>query len=118
IATHSDPSPGVVADEEASKEAVGDATLVVDAVSSLGAVPLETDAWGIDLVVSRSQKALRAPRGLSPRAEALRPRPGLAGVGARGAVLAKATRSRSFSFDGPRNKKAQDALDAAFTPAV
>ena len=49
----------------AIKEAVGDATLVVDAVSSLGAVPLETDAWGIDVVVSGSQKALMAPPGLA-----------------------------------------------------
>ena len=40
-------------------------TLVVDAISSLGAVPLETDAWGIDVVVSGSQKALMCPPGLA-----------------------------------------------------
>ena len=39
--------------------------LVVDAISSLGAVPLETDAWGIDVVVSGSQKALMCPPGLA-----------------------------------------------------
>ena len=44
--TQSETSTGVVADVQAIKAAVGDATLVVDAVSSLGAVPLETDAWG------------------------------------------------------------------------
>ena len=38
---------------------------VVDAVSSLGAVPLETDAWGLDAVVSGSQKALMSPLGLA-----------------------------------------------------
>jgi len=102
---HSDTSTGVVSDVEAIKEAVGDATLVVDAVSSLGAVPLETDAWGIDVVISGSQKALMAPPGLA-----------MASVPAR--VLAKVKPSRSFYFDWPRNKKAQDALDAAFTPAV
>jgi serine---pyruvate transaminase len=102
---HSDTSTGVVSDVEAIKEAVGDATLVVDAVSSLGAVPLETDAWGIDVVVSGSQKALMAPPGLA-----------MASVPAR--ALAKVKPSRSFYFDWPRNKKAQDALDAAFTPAV
>ena len=48
---------------QALKAAVGDATLVVDAISSLGAVPLETDAWGIDVVVSGSQKALMCPPG-------------------------------------------------------
>jgi aspartate aminotransferase-like enzyme len=101
----SDTSTGVVSDVKAIKEAVGEATLVVDAVSSLGAVPLETDAWGIDVVVSGSQKALMAP-------------PGLAMVSVPEHVLAKAKRSRSFYFDWQRNKKAQDKLDAAFTPAV
>ena len=63
--TQSETSTGVVADVQALKAAVGDATLVVDAISSLGAVPLETDAWGIDVVVSGSQKALMCPPGLA-----------------------------------------------------
>ena len=37
----------------------------VDAISCLGAVPLEMDAWGIDVVVSGSQKALMTPPGLA-----------------------------------------------------
>ena len=41
------------------------ALCVVDAISSLGAVPLETDAWGVDVVVTGSQKALMTPPGLS-----------------------------------------------------
>src|SRR3954454_1191720 len=61
----SDTSTGVVADVRGIREAVADAILVVDAISSLGAVPLETDAWGIDVVVSGSQKALMAPPGLA-----------------------------------------------------
>ena len=101
----SDTSTGVVSDVKAVKQAVGDVTLVVDAVSSLGAVPLETDEWGIDVVVSGSQKALMAP-------------PGLAMVSTPEHVLAKTKTSRSFYFDWPRSKKAQDKLDAAFTPAV
>jgi aspartate aminotransferase-like enzyme len=101
----SDTSTGVVSDVRAVKAAVGDATLVVDAISSLGAVPLETDAWGIDVVVSGSQKALMAP-------------PGLAMVSVPEQVLERAKPSRSFYFDWKRNKAAQDKLDAAFTPAV
>jgi serine---pyruvate transaminase len=101
----SDTSTGVVSDVRGIKEAVGDALLVVDAVSSLGAVPLETDLWGIDVVVSGSQKALMSP-------------PGLATVSVPDAVLARTKPSRSFYFDWRSNKKAQDALDAAFTPAV
>ncbi len=41
------------------------ALLVVDAISGLGAIPLETDAWGVDVVVGASHKALQTPPGLS-----------------------------------------------------
>ena len=105
LCQQSDTSTGVVSDVRAIKEAVGDALLVVDAISSLGAVPLETDAWGIDVVVSGSQKALMCP-------------PGLAMASVPAHVLERVKPSRSFYFDWRRNKKAQDALDAAFTPAV
>ena len=44
---------------------IGDGVLVVDAISSLGAVPLDTDTWGIDVVVGGSQKALMSPPGLA-----------------------------------------------------
>ncbi|GMR10404.1 MAG: alanine--glyoxylate aminotransferase family protein [Anaerolineae bacterium] len=40
--------------------------MVVDAVSALGGVPLEMDAWDIDICVSASQKCLGAPPGLAP----------------------------------------------------
>jgi serine---pyruvate transaminase len=101
----SDTSTGVVSDVRTIKEAVGDALLVVDAVSSLGAVPLETDEWGIDVVVSGSQKALMCP-------------PGLASASVPERVLERTKPSRSFYFDWQATKKAQDKLDAAFTPAV
>ena len=65
--THSETSTGVVLDPQpfaaAAREA--GALSVVDAVSSLGAVPLETDAWGLDVVASGAQKALMTPPGLS-----------------------------------------------------
>src|SRR3954464_4054954 len=103
--THSETSTGVVSDVQSLKASVGDAVLVVDAISSLGAVPLETDAWGVDVAVSGSQKALMCP-------------PGLAMASVPEHVLERAKPSRSFYFDWRANKKAQDALDAAFTPAV
>jgi aspartate aminotransferase-like enzyme len=64
---HSETSTGVVSDVEALAQACREAgaMVVVDAVSSLGAVPLETDAWGLDVVVAGSQKALMTPPGLS-----------------------------------------------------
>jgi aspartate aminotransferase-like enzyme len=104
--TQSETSTGVVQDVHAIKAAVGDAVLVVDAVSSLGAVPLDTDAWGIDVVVSGSQKALMCPPGLAmssvadPLWDKLPPS------------------SRTFYFDWRRTRQAQSVFDAAFTPAV
>ena len=103
--TQSETSTGVVADIEALKPAVGDAVLVVDAVSSLGAVPLETDAWSIDVVISGSQKALMCPPGLA-----------MASVAER--LWDTLPQSRSFYFDWRRARKAQEAFDSAFTPAV
>jgi alanine-glyoxylate transaminase/serine-glyoxylate transaminase/serine-pyruvate transaminase len=40
--------------------------VIVDAVSSLGGMPLDMDDWGIDICVSASQKCLGAPPGLAP----------------------------------------------------
>jgi alanine-glyoxylate transaminase/serine-glyoxylate transaminase/serine-pyruvate transaminase len=42
------------------------AMLVVDAVASLGGIPVEVDAWGIDVCYSGSQKCLSVPPGLAP----------------------------------------------------
>ncbi len=41
------------------------ALLMVDAISGLAACPLETDLWGLDVVIGSSQKALMTPPGLS-----------------------------------------------------
>jgi aspartate aminotransferase-like enzyme len=104
---HSETSTGVVSDLQplaaAAKEA--GALIVVDAVSSLGAVRCETDAWGLDVVVSGSQKALMTPPGL-----------GLCAVSE--AALAATGTSPRYYFDWERTRKAQAKLDAAFTPPV
>lgn len=59
---------GVVNDIEAVSKAMKEtnhpAILMVDAVSSLACMPLETDAWGVDVVVVGSQKGLMLPPGL------------------------------------------------------
>jgi serine---pyruvate transaminase len=107
LTTHSETSTGVVSDVRglAAAAAEGGAVSVVDAVSSLGAVPLETDEWGVDVVVSGSQKALMSPPGLA-----------LVSVSQR-AWEARGTLPR-FYFDWERTRKAQQIFDAAFTPAV
>jgi alanine-glyoxylate transaminase/serine-glyoxylate transaminase/serine-pyruvate transaminase len=43
-----------------------DTLLLVDAVTSLGGIPVEVDAWGIDACYSATQKCLGAPSGLAP----------------------------------------------------
>ncbi|MGZ8527427.1 MAG: pyridoxal-phosphate-dependent aminotransferase family protein [Candidatus Limnocylindrales bacterium] len=69
LLTHNETSTGVMnpipALAAAIREAAPDALIVVDSVSGLGAVPFEMDAWGIDLVVTGSQKAWMAAPGLA-----------------------------------------------------
>jgi aspartate aminotransferase-like enzyme len=107
--THSETSTGVVCDVQAlaavAKEA--GALVVVDAVSSLGAVPLESDLWDIDVVVSGSQKALMCP-------------PGLAFASVSDAALAASASATAprYVMDWERTRKGQAKLDAPFTPAV
>jgi alanine-glyoxylate transaminase / serine-glyoxylate transaminase / serine-pyruvate transaminase len=43
-----------------------DTLFLVDTVTGLGGVPLETDAWGLDVVYSGTQKCLSVPPGLAP----------------------------------------------------
>jgi aspartate aminotransferase-like enzyme len=107
LLTQSETSTGVVCDVRAlaaAAKAAG-ALVGVDAVSSLGAVPLETDGWGLDAVASGSQKALMTP-------------PGLGLVAVSEAAFGAAKTARSFYFDWERTRAAQSRLDAAFTPAV
>lgn len=63
---HAETSTGVENDVAAVAAAKGDALLVVDAVTSLGGIPVEVDAWGIDVCCSATQKCLGAPPGLAP----------------------------------------------------
>jgi serine---pyruvate transaminase len=67
LAQHSETSTGVVHDIEAMGQVTRDAgvLLVVDVISSVGAVPFGGDAWGVDVAVGGSQKALGATPGLS-----------------------------------------------------
>lgn len=107
--THSDTSTGVVADVEALAAVAREAgaLVAVDAVSSLGAVPLETDAWGIDVVASGSQKALMTPPGLA-----------FCAVSPRALAAARSGGGTRYVYDWERTRAAQAQLDAPFTPAV
>ncbi len=65
--THNETSTGVQNDMAALARAIGDhpASVIVDSVSGLGASEFTTDAWGFDIVVTASQKALAVPPGLA-----------------------------------------------------
>ncbi len=104
---HSETSTGVVSDVRALAAAAreGGALVVVDAVSSLGAVPCEMDAWGLDVLVSGSQKALMCP-------------PGLALAAVSEAALAATGSSPRFYFDWERTRVGQQTLDAPVTLPV
>lgn len=67
FATQNESSTAVLNDIEGIAAAVrpSGALLVVDAVSGLGGAPLHMDAWGVDVVVSGSQKCLMLPPGLA-----------------------------------------------------
>jgi aspartate aminotransferase-like enzyme len=67
IVTHSETSTGVLNDLETINRHVkahGQALIMVDAVTSLGATSVPIDAWGLDIVASGSQKGFMLPPGL------------------------------------------------------
>lgn len=67
IITHSETSTGVLNDLETINRHVkahGEALIIVDAVTSLGATNVPVDAWGLDVVGSGSQKGFMVPPGL------------------------------------------------------
>jgi aspartate aminotransferase-like enzyme len=106
---HSETSTGVVADVHSLAQAAREAgaIVVVDAVSSLGAVPLETDAWELDVVVSGSQKALMTPPGLS-----------LTSVSPAAWDRCARTTTPRFYFDWAKLRASLETGTTPFTPAV
>ena len=81
--------------------------LVVDAISGAGAMKLETEAWGVDVVVVGSQKALALPPGLA-----------FISASARAWERIEASKSPRFYFDLRKEKKSQANGETAFTPAI
>jgi aspartate aminotransferase-like enzyme len=107
--THSDTSTGVVSDLHSIAERLNgtDAITVVDAISSLAAVPLETDAWGLDVVITSSHKALMCPPGLA-----------FASVSERAFETARETASPRYYFDWERTRAKQEKGENPFSPAI
>ena len=108
-ATLVETSTGAVADIEALGAVVKetDALLVVDGISSVGAIPCETDAWGIDMLVVGSQKALMMPPGLS-----------FITVSPKAWAVIDAHKPAAYYFDLKLARKAMKTFDNPWTPAV
>jgi serine---pyruvate transaminase len=107
--THSDTSTGVVSDLQSIAERLSgsDAIVVVDAISSLAAVPLDTDAWGLDVVITSSHKALMCPPGLA-----------FASVSQRALEAARAGTSPRYYFDWETTRASQAKGENPFSPAI
>ena len=111
LAQHSETSTGVVHDIEAighvTREA--DALLVVDVISSVGAVPYGGDAWGVDAAVGGSQKALGATPGLA-----------FVSVSDEAWAASREASSPRFYFDWAAYKHSYDLPDpeSPWTPAI
>jgi len=102
-------STGVTNDIEAIGKVVKNtsAVLVVDAISGLGAIPLFTDAWSVDVCVSGSQKGLMLPPGLA-----------FISVSEKAWQKIKEAKSPKYYFDLNKAKKAWEKTDTPFTPAI
>lgn len=109
--THNETSTGATNDIETIGKIAKkrDVLLLVDAVSSLGGIDIQTDAWGLDVVVTASQKALMSPPGLA-----------FISVSEKAWEMAKKSKMPKFYWD---ILKARESLEKAspqnpYTPAV
>ena len=102
-------STGVTTDVEAVAKVVGGtkAVLVVDAISGIGVTDLQTDNWGVDVVVAASHKGLMLPPGLA-----------FVSVSKKALALIEQSKSPRYYFDLRKAKKAMEKIDTPFTPAI
>ncbi len=111
LLTHNETSTGVLNPipelAAAISEAAPDALILVDTVSSLGAVPFDMDGWGIDVVATASQKAWMAA-------------PGLAMIAAspRGWAAMETAKMPRFYLDLRRHRDAMVDGETPWTPAI
>lgn len=109
LVTHNETSTGVTNDL-ADMGAVArehDKLLLVDAISSLGAIDLPMDQWGCDVVVTGSQKSWMVPPGLAMLA-----------VSPRAWKAMEEAKTPRFYWDFQAMKRYQDRGETPFTPAI
>jgi aspartate aminotransferase-like enzyme len=110
VITHSETSTGVINDLEAINRHVkahGEALIIVDTVTSLGAVSVPIDAWGLDVVASGSQKGYMMPPGL-----------GFVAVSAKAWEAYKTAKLPRYYLDLGKYRKSAAKDTTPFTPAI
>ena len=110
IAVHNESSTGVVTDLAALGRMTRDTStlLVADTVSGIGGIPIEQDAWGVDIVIAAAHKALMCPPGL-----------GLASLSAKAwEAVAHDHGVPRFYWDFRRCREAAHKDETPFTPPV
>jgi aspartate aminotransferase-like enzyme len=111
LLTHNETSTGVTNPlqelAKAARSAAPDALVIVDGISGLGAVPFETDAWGLDVVVTGSQKSWMVPPGLA-----------MVSVSERGWAVAEQATMPRFYFDLKAHRDSAAKGETPWTPAV
>jgi aspartate aminotransferase-like enzyme len=115
LVTHNETSTGVQNDVRAightvqrhSADGQPAPLLVVDAISSLGAVDLPVDRWGIDVAITASQKAWMAPPGLT-----------MLSVSERAWAANREARLPRFYWDFAEAKRFLRRWETPYTPAV
>jgi len=102
-------SAGTLSDVKSIAELTrnSDAVLIVDAISGLAADVLRTDDWGVDMVVTSSQKGLMCPPGL-----------GFVSVNDKAAAAIQNSKTPQFYFSLKKALKQLEANTTPFTPAV
>jgi len=111
IVVHSETSTATVCDLEgigrAIRQTSPDTLLIVDGITSIGALPFKMDEWGVDVGITGSQKALMLPPGL-----------GFVALSDRAWAAAEANKApRDFYLDLKKYKKSITDGDTPFTPA-
>ncbi|TMB88975.1 MAG: alanine--glyoxylate aminotransferase family protein [Chloroflexi bacterium] len=109
LLTHNETSTGLTNPLEALARVAHQAgrIVVVDGVSSISSIAIDTDGWGIDVAVSGSQKGWMAPPGLA-----------LVSVSDRAWAQQERARSPRFYFDWKEAKVWAEKGMTPFTPAV
>ena len=109
LVTHNETSTGITNDLGAISSVVRefDKLLIVDAISSLGAIDLPTDKWGCDIVVTGSQKSWMTPPGLA-----------MVSVSERAWKANAQAKMPRFYWDFSKAKKFLEKGQTPWTPAV